>query len=826
MAVRVANATGNFNTAATWLQGTNVPTLHASTNTSLSTSPSLSATFTAPNTSNASVGVLVLLIAKGTATTLTATLQQSTIDTAHTVTVNLSDVEVGSWIFLKPASPFTFTTTGAGAYRWKLTVDSGTTTQVAQATTANFAYISVDNRQAVPVSGDNTFVVSPNGNTAVTVTVDGTQTTGTNVAGGARSIVNALVVGDGATLSMDTTASSTLNHRGTILVEAGGTLNAASTVSPLNKSYTAQIIANTNGQGIVWATGANIILQGAPKSSTELFKANYVSGVGTAASPLVVSEAVDWDVGDEIKISPGTDSGTNYSETETRFIITKNSPTSYVVSNTSGGSENALTYTHNTGSIVGNFQRNVIVKGLNTSTLTSVTYGAPSAFGQVDIDWVRFENLNATTFLGALPLASINVLDKTNFDYCVGVYGGAGLFLISGTTENTYRGIMTDNTAATAGLAPAFANICLYSSRNLTLDECVSFSSTSVGIGVADSFSCNIQDTYAFSCSNAGANGGGVMTTNSGKNQFTRIHADANRVNGLSIVSGSANTFTGCEFGTIATNGTNDLYMGTGFIQALFEDSLFESTNLIGNYLNMIAGSEVRFNRFQDTDNTHRWYDIYGHGISEDTIIRSPGLSVKLVPENATVGFTWSFKVPVTQNTIAGFRGYFLKNDDLGTDDVKIDLYLPDNPIGFENPDASVMLDDSTGSSFTDEDEQSVAMAVEYDGDIPGAAVVTVNIKSNTPGAALYADDFFNAGDRTTTYDAITGLNVWSDGKPLEVISPSASSADDIAAAVWSFPQNRANSVDSMGESALETNTEVREALLNTDATQAKVDQL
>lgn len=826
MAFRLANATGNFNTAATWLQGTNTPTLHASNNIALSTSPSLSATFTAPNTSNAASGLLVYLVEKGTATTITATLQESTVDTAHTQTITLANVEAGTWIYFKPAAPYTFTTTSSNAYRWKLTVNSGTTTTVAQATTANFAYISLDNRQVVPVSGDNVFIAAANGTTAVTVTMDGTQTIGTNVNGGVRSLVNAMYVSTGATLAMDTAASSTLNHRGAIFVAAGGTLTAGTVGSPLNKAYTAQFIANTANQGLMWNAGANIHLQGAPKSSTTLFKANYVSGVGTAASPLVVNAPVDWDVGDELRISPGTDGGTNYNETETKFIITKNSATSYVLSDTSGGSENALSFTKNSDTIVGNFQRNVIVRGLNTSILTGLSYAAPANVGEVDIDWVRFENVSNSTFLGAIPLASVNVLNNTSFDYCVGVHGAAGIFYVNGiTTPTTYRGIMADNLATTVGLGAAIANITVNGSRNVTLEDCVSFSSNTYGVAVAAAFQCLVKDTATFACNNAGAASAGLIIQDAGKNQFTNVRTSANRVSGLIYNSGSANVFTECRFGLGATNPA-DITMGTGFSQALFEDSIFESAVLIANYLNMTAGSEIRFNRYQDTDNQHRWYDVYGHGISEPTIIRSPGLAVKLVPENAGTGFTWQFKVPVTQNTIAGFRGYFLKNADLGSDDVEIAMYLPGNPLGNANPDASTMLDDTTGAAFTDEDEQSVAMAVEYDGDIPGAAVVTVNVKSTTPGAALYCDDFFNAGDRTTTYDAITGLNVWSDGKPLEVISPSVSSADDIAAAVWNFPQVRANAADSMGLLELGTASEVREALSNTDATQAKVDQM
>jgi hypothetical protein len=54
-------------------------------------------------------------------------------------------------------------------------------------------------------------------------------------------------------------------------------------------------------------------------------------------------------VGDYLVFHPTSDGSTNYNEVEYRYIITKNSSTSYVLSSTAGGSENALTYTHTGG---------------------------------------------------------------------------------------------------------------------------------------------------------------------------------------------------------------------------------------------------------------------------------------------------------------------------------------------------------------------------------------------------------------------------------------------------------------------------------------------
>lgn len=785
MAFRVAIATGTYGTAANWYQGANAPviTSSATTNVSLSTTPVNTATFTAPNTTNSVEGVITYLASKGTATTITATLQQSGVDTAHTVTVNLADLQANSWVYLKPATSYTYATTAAGAYRWKFSVDSGTTTTIAQTTTAGVpTYLSIDNRNVVPVSADNTFILPINGTTGITITVDGTRTVGSaNIPGTDRSYINALTVGNLCRVEMDQTATSSINNRGDSWFYAGSELRCGTASSPLSSSYTATIQNAQINAALYFADGAKLTLQGSPKAYS---KTTVVSGDGSTGSPLVTADPVDWAVGDKVIFAPATDSGTNYNETEVKFIRVKNSSTSYTLANTAGGAESALTYSH-TGAIVGNFSNNIRFGGTITAASMGIVTTQTSP-GNVDIDWVSFSNIGGTAFLGAVPTKNIMVTANVDIDNCTGEYATTGLFYIDTVSDKTFTNLMTYNTATPAFAGTAFADIAVRACNRVELEDCYSFSSAGYGIAAIDSFSCTLTDVEAYACTNSGATYSGFAISGSGNNTFIRCGAQACRTNGLYYVSGSANSFIEANFGDRATNAI-DIYMGTGFSNAIFEDSLFGSATLISNYLNMTAGSRIRFNRFQDTDNNHRWYEVYGHGISEQTVIRSPGLSVKLVPENLTTGFSWSFKVPVVQNSIAGFRGYFLKNASLGTGVTTVSMYLPGNPVSAGVPDATATLDNTTGSAFTDADEQSVALTTEYDGDIPGAATIVVNIKSSTSGAALYADDFFNAGDRTTTFDSITGLNVWSDGMPLEVISPSVPSADDTAAAVWGY---------------------------------------
>lgn len=778
---RIAQATGNFGTAATWHQGTNTSTLHASTNVNITSAASTSATFTAPNIVNAANGVLVYLTSKGSATTMTATLQEATVDTAHTVTINLADVELG-WIYLRPASTYTFTAVTAGRYRWKLTVDSSTAT-VAQASTANFAYISVDNRTGVPGSGDNAYIVEPNGTTAINVTMDGTQVVGTGTSAGTdRSIANAILISKDCQLQMDTAATSELTLRGGVWVKNGGDYSCATVASPLSSSYTATVIAGTNPSVIYWEDGATGIWQGSPKT----YQTTTVSsGSGTTGSPLITSDAVDWAVNDEIIIAPATDSATNYNETEVKFIKTKNSSTSYVLSDTAGGAESGLTYTH-TGALIGNFTNNVVIKGSTTSVLIGVTPAAQTSTGKINFDWVRFENVNNSNFFGAVPTGNVLMGNNCALDNCVGKNGAAGIFALSAQTNQTFTNLLAYNTLTTSALVPPFANITIFNnSRGVTLTNCHSFASNGYGVGIDSSFSNTLTDCSAYACNNTGAASAGLGITASGLNSIVRFNSHAHYSNGIYIGSGPFNTFTDCLLGTKGDM-PNGLYMGTGFSTALLNDTTVDATNVIANYTNMTLGSEIKFNRLDDTDNNHRWYSVRGWGKTEDTEIRTTGsLSVRLAPQNSSPGFAWEFQIPAKANSIVAFFGYFMKNTAFSTDDVVIELWLPGSTVA----DASYTLADSYDVW------QAVPLSVSNTLSVDGLATVKVIGKTTTSAAYVYCDDFYNAGNTVVSTDKVTGLDTWFEGKPAQIITPSAVSAADI----WTFDTTNLTTANTTG---------------------------
>jgi hypothetical protein len=302
MALHAAAADGNWSAGATWNQVTNTPTLHASTNITISTSNLFTATFTAPNTTNACTGALIYITAVGSGGTTTVTLQESTVDTAAARSITTTSLVANTWVYFRFATPYVFTTTGAGAYRFKIVNASaaGTTSAAADSGGANIAYLSTDDRAAVPASTDNVWIVGHNQATAITVTMDGTQTigSGTDTTGlSRRTIGSAIVICNSGLLTFDTAASATLTSLGNIIVSGGGELRMGTVASPYPAARVATLSFNENGTGGRYGLesydNGKLTLQGTPKTSTTLWKTTYVSGAGTAASPLITTDAVD-----------------------------------------------------------------------------------------------------------------------------------------------------------------------------------------------------------------------------------------------------------------------------------------------------------------------------------------------------------------------------------------------------------------------------------------------------------------------------------------------------------------------------------------------------
>lgn len=814
MAYKIPNQTGDSNVAANYNTNTNTPSLHATTDITISTSNTFTATFTAPNLTNAADGLLLFLVSKGTATSIIATLQEnlagSWADTAHTVTVTLSNLVSNDWFWARPASTYTFATTTANRYRWKITCDTGTCT-LAQASTANPAFISWDNRTGEPANLDITYASNPNGTTPIVLTLKGTFSTGNDTgalgtpSSSTRTIQNALIITNGAKVVADQAGNLTCNLRGEILCGETGEFEDGTSSARLSSAYTHEYIGlGANGNpGVMAYTGSKFKAYG-----TEVldWRAETVSGVGTAANPLITTGNIG-DVGTEVWFAASSNDAANYDQCERRFIITKNSATSYVLSTTAGGAEAALTHSHPAGTRIANVKRNIIFRG-NSSAAVAHYMFYDNTPGNVEIDSVRFQHIGGSLFFGVAQLGYVLVGVGVKFNNNV-VYDSlyTGLVFASSTngTVSSEERTYSNNIAwspTTSGAANENCTVLVNAQSSKVFENLTIFGHQYSGVKTLSSYTDQFPglEIYGSNRSNI-ANNGGFYPTNSGALIVSNARINANRGRGVALGIASSIVFTDSEFGTLGYNQTRDVGgTASALNTALFTNCNFGSSLMIDEYLTFALGSEVAFHAYNGNELQHGWYNATGYTLSEPTVIRSPGLAVKMVPQNTTIGHTWQFKVPIQANSSARFQGFFLKNANLGAGVVTIEAYLPGNPVALGNPDIIETLTNDTGSAFVYGDEQSVDRATFFNSNIPGAMEVVVRVKSNTAGAALYIDDLFNAGDRTNTKDEITGLNLWVDGKPLPVISPSVPSATDNAAAVWAAPKVDNNIPGTMGE--------------------------
>lgn len=812
MAYRIANADTTLSSVTGWDTVTNSPTVVNSSNVVVLTTALYTATFTAPNVTNKCTGVAFLMTTKGAYSsgnlTLTATLQENSVDTAATVTLTINTTATSytenTWVYFRFPTPYQFTSTTIGYYRFKLVRSAATTATIMVSDgAAKFAYMATDDRTGAIASTDDLLVLGVN-YADTTVTWDGTTTIGSGVGAGAASVpTNALTrlfglyVGAHGIVNADTAASVTTTCAGNVVVAIGGKFNVGSSGTEYPSSLIFKWIFSPGNPGDYSFVSYNgdIGLYGTPKSSTTLWKTTYVSGVGTAANPLIVADPVDWNENDEIYICATSDNSTNWSEGEYRLIKTKNSSTSFVLATTVGGAEAALTYTHNTNAYILNIERNIIFTttapslGMTTYFNTSPVTNAPS-YGSAVSKWVRFENTgtNGSLIQNAGVAYSSSATATFTHDYCVSnrpVYCGFwgsdnstpitinGLIICrGGSSYMLYGQAMANKTfndtflvdGTTLGLSP-YASSCTF---NRLIINAVRKSASSSNTGAFNfSLGNNItfNDCEAFACGTAVAFRG----------------SNANVI------------FNDCNFGMKGKNaydiaGYTSFQTGILFNNCNFGSNNFWNIATGATYRDFFDGSEVSFNSKNTTTNNHSWYTPYGiasatgSGLS-DTLVRTPGsLNVRIAPESASPGFSWAFLIPANVNQVVPFSGYFLKNVAMGTDVCTVSLFLPGNPIT-GTPDDTVTLSDNVSNAWTGAAVQAVSLAAYYTGSVDAFATVVINAKSTTAGAYLYCADFYNSGDTTTLFDKLAGLTIWEKGKPSPIITQL--SLGGIAPAVW-----------------------------------------
>ena len=798
MSYRVSNGTGtSFNTAANWDEGVNAPSIHATTSITISATGVFSAVFTAPNLVNAATGVVVPVVAKGTAGTIIATLQQFSgaawADVAGaTATITITTLVASSKTFFEFTTPYVFTTLTAGYYRVKLNTSgaTGTTSMAANSAGTEFSYLATMNSNVVPVLGDDVIIVSPNQGADLEISLDASPTigSGTNTSVPAfRSWGNGLELTNNGILTWPTAASRTLTCRGNVLVMSGGEFRMGTTTSQIPAGITARFSFDQNGTttnfGFVQLTGGIVSLQGAGLTYK---KTTLSSGVGTAASPFVSADAVDWTVGDELLFVPVSNNAANYDEMETRFIITKNSTTSYVLSATSGGAEVAFTYSHTAGTVF-NLTRRVLIDTTDTTLGWYGDFNEITTASNIDFDGFRLETYGGTTTGKTTIIFSNTATQKCQLDDGVfyrSLGSGAQIGINSEVRTFTWLIGYDHNGVGNSGMF-------LFNLRNKRFENCYIIDSQSAGFFPLGGSTCTYVNCVTWACGRASATAsGGWMMSSTSNMSMSDCESHCNRTYGITFTSTTLLFSSDFLVGTKGTNGVSDVFLGTdGFSRAVFDNALLGSTTPVSNYTSAVDGTEVAFHKYNQTTNDHRWYSPQGIARStgtglSDTNVRTAGsLALRLAPEDSTTGFIWDFLILAKANSAVTAFGFIQKNTAFSTDDIDIQLYLPGLIPGVDTPSATTsMADDTAWNPFF--------LGANHTGSSPLYATVRVIAKTTTSAAYCYIDDLFNGTN------SIIALDTWYQGKPSPIMYPELGDPE----AVWAVLSSTQTTSGTMGK--------------------------
>lgn len=787
MAYKCASTTGAWSAAGTWDSVPNTPTIHASTNITISTTNLFTATFTAPNLVDAVNGCLLYIVAPGTAGhNITVTLQDNTVDTGATATLSYTNIKANSWVYFRFAAPYVFASLAAGRYRFKVVSSaSGSHTGAADSGGANLAYLCTTDATGVPAATDYAFITSQNLGAAITVTMDGTQQIGNGAditfSTSGRSIGLAVNILYNGILKWDTAASATLTSLGTVAIFDGGELQRGTVATPYPAAFKATLTFNENAAtnapyGIGVLPGGKLTDQGVAKSSTSLWKTTYVSGTGVAASPFVVTDAVDWTVGDEIAVCAYSANATNYQETEYRFIITKNSPTSYVLSTTAGGAEAALTYTHTAGAQVLNVERNVLTNTTNTAQPCFVAILELTTYANIQCKWARYETIGASRVVASQGFMFSTGNTAGFVDYCVAyrpLYRGFGWNGSKAVATHTGLIVCRQNSASSTG-AFDFPN----NTGNKNFIDCYSIGNNRSGWYLLGASNCTWTRCHSIANNTAGsgvAAGWWMSAFNNCVTTDCEVHC--NRIQGVEAASGSGSVHNNMLVGTKGTNAIDITCFTEGYVNTVFVNSNFGSATFVSNYLNMASGSRVKFQTLNDVTNEHRWYAPEGVGSSTgaglpDTTVRTAGtLNQRFAAEDSIIGLQWEFLVLARPSTFVSIAGFIYDNAAFVADlaaTATVDLYLP----GSTSPDATQVMTNTTNANSSD---AVFALAAFYGGTVPLYATVRITVKTATVAAYAYLADIFNG-----TND-ITNLKTWYGGQPSSIMFEQLGDA----AAVW-----------------------------------------
>lgn len=779
-----------------------------SSSVSVTTTGTTSTGFTAPNLTNKATGVWLAVTTVPTSGNFIVELMESGVSKAS-ATINRADMVLG-WNYVRFATPYQFATLTASAYTVRVKNSSTNSGTLRQATSTLLLYqVTYDTATTLGTTDDmwlggfNDAGLTPKTYTA----------TGTSLVFGSGADTSlpttwatgwGLMIGSGGTFAFDTTASTTVQIRGSVGVYTGGVFDMRGNASDLTKVSTLIIDSNAgDGNFGVIVPGSSLGGQVLATGKTVNVVNTFASGLGTAASPVVTQSNHGFSVDDELVFGGATD----YLKNEVRYVKSIPAANQLVLSTTIGGAEAALTQTHAVGSHIANMTRNSIIKSQTSTRGFSIINANALSTPVSDFSYCRAEYPNCLSGR-AIQFGTSLSPNKTTFDGFV-LYrnsaAGRASITLSGATAQTISNIVLFNTRGTNYSAQS--GFAIAGGLNKTINGIYHFadpsSTTTCAMLSISSTSVNNVVTQAHSYGANAVNGGagyaiGIYGSN---NTLSNCSVNASRGRAVILDQSVLNTFSNCTFGTIATNTVDVLVDSTTLVRALFDTCTFGSGTLISQYLLGLEGTEVRFHNMDGNTNKHRWYNNHGSfassgsGLSDTTVRTASSLALAVKPEDNSSGIYWEFLIAAVPSSQCGIFGYGYRNATFSSGTFKVELFLPSSTVA----DATSTFATTTGSWLP------FNISAYYSGSVSRYAKVRVTAVTATAGAYAFIDDLYDAG----TGNKIAGLDLWHEGKPSEIMVATDTSA--IPAQVWGY-SDQTTSSNTMGQQLVDVPSSTQNA--------------
>lgn len=798
--------------------------MHASSSVSVTTGGVTSAGVTAPNLVNAATGILIYCSAKPSSGNFTVELMESGVS-KKSVTMLNADMQLG-YNYVRFSSAYTFATLTASAYTVKVTNTAANSGSLVQATSGLWFEITY-NSTSSPATGDDIIMTGwhDSGLTAKQWNITGTSTVignGTikNLSSLAvRTMQAALMIGNGGTVKMDTAADCTLEVKGPIFITRNGTFDKranASDIEIVSKLIIDSDVANGD-YGIHLprsSTAGRVLMDG----MTVNHRAQYASGTGTAANPIVTSSPHGLKVNDELIIP-----GLTYNGNQSRYVISIPSSTQLVVSSTLGGSENAITNTPAAGVWIGNLTRNSIVAS-KTNTRGYYLYNNNLINDASTFNYVRWEYASCTSgnnlqFIAANSTVEHQINGMVGYNNSI---SGRMSWSISGTqTQNIDDCILYEtlgsNYEGQSGMA-------LQSASNKTVNRFMHYAAPGStancgGLSIFSSSTNNtVNDSHFYgSSANNGSLGYAIGIITSHGNTFNDCTVNNSRVRAIYSTDGFDNTFNNCNFGTVGTNVVDIFVASSSLATMLFNNCSFGSATRLSNVENCLLGTDIAFQDRDGNTSKHGWetpyaqFDSSGSGLTDTTTRTAGSLALAIKPRNATTGGQMTFKVPANPTSNVQVYGYIYRNATFSSGDIVCELFLPGTLLT-DTPDSTVTLSTTTLTWHL------WKLNAYYSGSVARYATVRITAKTATAGAYAFLDDIYDAA----TNNKVAGMDLWDVGH----ISP-IMLALDLSALPEQTRVAMLSDTDTYNPGEKGYNIDLLPTIeANTDVTQAKVDQL